>query len=130
MLKVRCPLELSALLAFIPGAQAASQSLLPLERGAYAMETTSCPQRSRAEIVTYWGDRLNQSTAECAISNVKSQGSVYTFTSSCKVEGERKRQVETITLKIADKKHFAFVSTINGKPDESAYKWCSYSAFD
>ncbi|MCJ2128193.1 hypothetical protein [Methylobacterium sp. E-045] len=130
MLKVRCPLGLFALLAFIPVAQAASQSLLPLERGAYALETTSCPQRSRAEIMTYWGDRLNQSTADCAISNVKSQGSVYTFTSRCKIEGERKRQIETVVLRIADKKHFVVVSTVNGKPDETAYKWCSYSAFD
>lgn len=112
------------------GADAAPEPLLPLERGAYALETAACPQRSRAEIMTFWGDRLNQSTADCAISNVRSQGSVYTFTSSCKVEGERKRQVEAVTLKIADKKHYIIVQTVDGKSYETAYKWCAYRAFD
>ena len=119
-----------ALCLVTTGAEAASENLLPLERGAYAPETTACPQRSRAEIMTFWGDRLNQSSADCAISNVKSQGTVYTFTSSCKVEGERKRQVETVTLKIADRKHYVIVQTVDGRAYETAYKWCAYRAFD
>jgi len=119
-----------ALCLVATSAHAGPENLLPLERGAYALETTACPQRSRAEIMTFWGDRLNQSAADCAISNVKSQGTAYTFTSSCKIDGERKRQVETVTLKIADKKHYIIVQTVDGKSYETAYKWCAYRAFD
>lgn len=129
---MRTPLALGLLvLCGVPTVvPAASPDLLPLEHGAYAFETTPCAQRSRAEIMTFWGDRLNQSTAECRIGDVRSQGQAYTYRSRCKVEGERKPQIETITLRIADPKHFVIEQVVDGKQYRTAYKWCAYRAFD
>ncbi len=123
-------LGLLALCALATDVAAAPPDLLPLERGAYALETTPCAQRSRAEIMTFWGDRLNQSGAECRISEVKNQGQTYTYRSRCKIEGERKPLVETITLRIPDPKHFVIMQVVDGKASQTAYKWCAYRAFD
>ena len=123
-------LALLALCALATDVTAAPPDLLPLERGAYALETTPCPQRSRAEIMTFWGDRLNQSSAECRISEVRSEGQTYTYRSRCKIEGERRPQVETVTMRIPDPKHFVITQVVDGKAHKTAYKWCAYRAFD
>lgn len=129
-MRTRFALGLLALCGMFPDVATASPDLLPLERGAYALETTACPQRSRAEIMTFWGDRLNQSSAECRIGDVHSQGQTFTYRSRCKVEGQRKPLVETITLEISDPKHFVIEQVVDGKAYRTAYKWCAYRAFD
>lgn len=128
-MKSQFSLGLLALCALTANASAA-QDLLPLERGAYALETTPCQERSRVEIMTFWGDRLNQSGAECKIGDVRSQGQTYTYRAQCKIDGERKPRVETVTLQIANPKHFVITQVVDGKSSSTAYKWCSYRAFD
>lgn len=110
---------------------AIAKDLLPLERGIFTLAEIACKDRSNADSRSFWGDKLNSSTAACKITQLKVSGQRYSYVQDCFDSNENASLKEPVTLLVQDRKRFSVIHAPDyyGKT-ETKYRWCAYRMFD